>query len=118
MFWIVACVLAVCVCSAQFVALLSKYFSYPKKVTIEVVSGDVPFPSISLCNMRNLDAIILNTLNKIFNQQPLNATQLQWNESDAHPFVNDYMRFLNKYYYMFKKRVDIKTEIFQVCLHP
>ena len=44
--------------------VLGRFFSYPKKVTVEVVSTPVPFPSISLCNMRNLDFYILNTLNK------------------------------------------------------
>ena len=116
MFWVAALLLGVSICSAQFVALLTKYLSYPKKVTIEVVSSDVPFPSISLCNMRNLDTIILNTLNAVLKEQDPNATQMQWNETVSHPFVNAYMHFLNKYFFMFNGRHDIKTEIFQVFL--
>lgn len=50
--------------------ILFQYYSYPKKVTIEIVPLPVPFPAISLCNMRNLDTMVLNTLNQIF----LNAT--------------------------------------------
>ena len=41
MFWVAALLLGVSICSAQFVALLTKYLSYPKKVTIEVVASDV-----------------------------------------------------------------------------
>ena len=48
--------------------ILRKYFSYPRKVVIEVLPLAAPFPSISLCNMRNLDTIVLNRLNRIFLQ--------------------------------------------------
>ena len=35
--------------------VVKNYTTYPKKVTIEVVSGGVPFPAVTLCNMRGLD---------------------------------------------------------------
>jgi len=62
--WSVVCLLAGGIFCVQMTEVLRRYFSYPKKVTVEVVSTPVPFPSVSLCNMRNLDFYILNTLNR------------------------------------------------------
>ena len=115
-FWIVACLLAVVLCSVQFAQLLTKYYSYPKKVTIEVVASDVPFPAISLCNMRNLDSITLNELNRIFNNQEERAHILKWDQNTSHPFINKYMHLMNKYYPMFTQCRDIETYVFQVAL--
>ena len=74
--------------------VLTRYFSYPKKVTVEVVPTPVPFPSISICNMRNLDVHVLNTLNRMFirDDSPYNHI----NKSD-HPFINEYMKTVSKY---------------------
>ena len=65
-FWAVVCLAATLMFMIQFIQLLTKYYSYPKKVTLEIVPATVGFPSISLCNMRNLDVMVLNTLNHIF----------------------------------------------------
>ena len=67
-FWCLVCVVAACIFGFQLTQLLRKYFSYPRKVVIEVLPLAAPFPSISLCNMRNLDTIVLNRLNRIFLQ--------------------------------------------------
>lgn len=67
-FWCVVCITAACIFGLQLTQLLRKYFSYPRKVVIEVLPLAAPFPSISLCNMRNLDTIVLNRLNRIFLQ--------------------------------------------------
>ena len=67
-FWCVVCVVAASTFAFQLTQLLRKYFSYPRKVVIEVLPLAAPFPSISLCNMRNLDTIVLNRLNRIFLQ--------------------------------------------------
>ena len=99
-FWVLACVLALCICSLQFVQLLTKYYSYPKKVTIDVVSSNVPFPCISLCNMRNLDIMVLNKLNKFFKSKVTeNVTTLTWDAHDLNDsFIEEYMSYLSKYY--------------------
>ncbi len=66
----------------------------PLQVTVEVVPTPVPFPAISLCNMRNLDPFILNTLNRRFltDSNPVNHI----NDTDNR-FVRDYMRNTAKY---------------------
>lgn len=64
--WCIVCLSAACMFGLQLTQLLRRYFSYPRKVVIEVVPLAAPFPSISLCNMRNLDTVVLNRLNRIF----------------------------------------------------
>lgn len=87
-----------------------RYFSYPKKVTVEVVPTPVPFPSISICNMRNLDVHILNTLNRMFLQddEPYNHI----NKTDNR-FINQYMTKVAKYAPLFWKYQDQHPEVFQ-----
>ena len=77
----------------QMSEVLQRYFSYPKKVTVEVVPSPVPFPSISLCNMRNLDVYVLNVLNRKFieDYQPINHI----NTTDD--FLREYMKLSAKY---------------------
>ena len=88
-----------------------KYFSYPKKVVIEVVPLPVPFPAISLCNLRNLDNIVLNQLNHIFKaesdvaniSQMLSRYENGGNET-TNAFIVQYLKAVAKYYPMFLSR--------------
>ena len=93
-FWSVVCIAAGAMFCMQMSEVLRRYFSYPKKVTVEVVPTPVPFPAVSLCNMRNLDIYILNTLNRKFieDHHPINHIN-----SSAHPFVREYMKIVAKY---------------------
>jgi len=78
-FWCLVCVVAASTFAFQLTQLLRKYFAYPRKVVIEVLPLAAPFPSISLCNMRNLDTIVLNRLNRIFLQtNDITATLQQY----------------------------------------
>ena len=111
-FWSVVCLCAATMFCVQFVQLLQKYFSYPKKVTIEIVPAAVPFPAISLCNMRNLDVMVLNTLNNIF----LNASALlAWRNITKDDFVDQYMLTVTKYREMYRNP-DLDIDIFQTVL--
>ncbi len=111
-FWSVVCLCAATMFCVQFTQLLQKYYAYPKKVTIEIVPAVVPFPAISLCNMRNLDIMVLNTLNRIFK----NATDpLTWGNLTEDAFINSYMLIVAKYYPMFL-RTDIDMKVFQTVL--
>ena len=77
----------------QMTEVLTRYFSYPKKVTVEVVPTPVPFPAISMCNMRNLDFFILNVVNRMFiaDHHPLSHI------NSSHPFIREYMTTVAKY---------------------
>ena len=94
----------------QMSEVLQRYFSYPKKVTVEVVPAPVPFPSISLCNMRNLDVYILNLLNRKFiaDHQPINHI----NNTDDR-FIKEYMTLSAKYGPLWYDYQDMYPYVFQ-----
>ena len=112
LFWSIVCLAAASMFCMQFIQLLQKYYSYPKKVTIEVVPSAVPFPSISLCNMRNLDTMVLNTLNRIFKEA---SDPLDWTNYTSDPFINEYMNVVARYYPMFIKNGS-NIPVFQMVL--
>ncbi|CAD5120144.1 unnamed protein product [Dimorphilus gyrociliatus] len=104
-FWLIMCAAAVSMFGMQFYQLLHKYYSYPKKVTVEIVPSAVSFPSISLCNMRNLDIMILNKLNRVF----INVTNIlpvHWLNVSDDPFINEYMKVVSKYFLTLQKNYD------------
>lgn len=77
---------------------------------MEVVPTPVPFPSISICNMRNLDVHILNSLNQMFleNGNPyenINRTNIT--------FIQQYMEKVAKYAPIFWKYQEEYPEQFQ-----
>ena len=111
-FWSVICVSAALMFSAQFAQLLAKYYAYPKKVTIEVVPSSVPFPAISLCNMRNLDIMILNELNNMFKN---GSGPQQWRNMTSSRFIHEYLRVVSKYFTMFGDK-SIDMSVFQTVL--
>ena len=98
---------------AQFIQLLQKYYSRPKKVTVEVVPLPVPFPAISFCNMRNLDAFVLNKINENFINM---SDPLYHAENSDHPFVKAYMESVAKYYPMYAKYALEELDVFQTVL--
>ena len=102
-FWTLVCLAAGGMFCVNMSELLHRYFSYPKKVTVEVVPTAVPFPAITICNMRNLDIHILNTLNRMFinDSEPRNHIN-----TSAHPFIKVYMKSVARYgpvFYAFQK---------------
>ena len=84
-FWCLICLVAGSIFAFQLTQLLRKYFAYPRKVVIDVLPLAAPFPSISLCNMRNLDTIVLNRLNRIFLQTNDIGAMLQQFVGDLPP---------------------------------
>nr|AWC68058.1 DEG/ENaC family ion channel ENaC6 [Platynereis dumerilii] len=110
LFWSIVCLAAGSMFCLQMSEVLTRYYSYPKKVTVEVVPTPVPFPSISICNMRNLDVHILNTLNAAFlrDDNPINHI----NKSD-NAFINSYMYNVGRLAHLFWKYQDAHPEVFQ-----
>ena len=112
MFWSAICLLAGAMFCVNFTHLLIRYYSHPKKVTIEVVPLPIPFPSISLCNMRSLDYIILNKLNRAFKEND----QALWANISTDPFISSYMAFVTKYYPMYQNMSMLEPQIFSIVL--
>jgi len=61
-FWSIICFSAFMVFAWSASNLLSQYYSYPKKVNVEVVQRPVPFPAVSVCNMDHLDMLVVDEL--------------------------------------------------------
>jgi len=77
-------------------------------VTVELVSEPVPFPSVTLCNMRSLDFTVLNRINQLFVEDHTALSYVNRSLGDhfialGDPFVEAYMtlvaRFSALYYY-------------------
>ncbi|CAH1795512.1 unnamed protein product [Owenia fusiformis] len=62
LFWSCVCLSALCMFLIQASTLMGKYLDYKKKVDIEVLDDPAPFPSISLCNIRHIDAILFEEI--------------------------------------------------------
>jgi len=110
--WATICFAAGLVFMVQIAEVLRRFLSYPKKVTIEVVAIPVPFPAVSICNMRNLDFHVLNTINRLFieNEHPTAHV----NYTDSH-FIREYMKMFAKYgplWYEYQDKSDYRT-VFQ-----
>ncbi len=97
-FWLAVLGIAACAFVYQFASLLWKFYSYQTKVTIEVSNTPVPFPSVSLCNMRHLDNMVLTEINRVFgiSQEPKD-----WQNITDNPFVSAYMDSVSTYSDMF-----------------
>lgn len=95
-------------CCPTFTQLTCLCYSYPKKVTVEVVPTPVPFPSISICNMRNLDVHVLNTLNRMFLQDDRPFNNINKTEQ---AFIRAYMKKVAKYAPLFWKYQDQYAEV-------
>ncbi|KAK2154562.1 hypothetical protein LSH36_265g03022 [Paralvinella palmiformis] len=108
-FWSIVCIAAGAMFCMQMSEVLRRYFSYPKKVTVEVVPTPVPFPAISLCNMRNLDFYTLNTLNRKFIADPYPTSHL----NDSNPFIRSYMLLVARYGAMWYEYQDVYPHVFQ-----
>ncbi len=93
-FWLTVLGIAAATFFYQFAHLLLKYFSYPKKVTVEVSNTPVPFPSVSLCNMRHLDNMVLDEISRVFlvNEEPE-----EWKNATNNPYVSAYIDSVRTY---------------------
>ncbi len=75
-FWLLVCIAAMVSFCYQSTILLQRYFSYPKTVKLEVSNQPVPFPAVSICNLRPLD--IYDFVDVLYNE---NQT-FRWNVGD------------------------------------
>jgi len=93
--WASVCLLFGLMCIAQVIEVLRRFSEYPTRTNVElVVNEPFPFPSVSVCHTRNLDFLVLNTINRLFieNEHPMNHV----NFTDSH-FVREYMKMFDKY---------------------
>ena len=56
--WILACLVAWTAVVWQFSTLLKQYYDYPTNVAVETSEEQVPFPAVTICNLRPFDFFV------------------------------------------------------------
>ena len=67
-FWSVVCIFAFMMFLWTSANLLNQYYSYPKKVNVEIVQRPVTFPAVTICNTDHLDVLVVERLERFFNE--------------------------------------------------
>lgn len=102
-FWSVICLGAFGMFMWQSAVLLQRYYSYPKKVNMEIVQRPVQFPAVSICNSDPLDILVVDRLSDFFslsnNSQQSTAVDgmLQRLEDNYADFFQQSMIFFQLY---------------------
>src|SRR5688572_21406915 len=65
-FWSMVCIFAFLMFLWTSGNLLNQYYSYPKKVNVEIVQRPVTFPSVTVCNTDHLDMFVVERLEQFF----------------------------------------------------
>lgn len=109
-FWATVCLATFVMVCVQIVIIFQRYYSFPKKVTVEVVHEPVKFPSISICNMRCLDSYVLNKINQLFihDQAAVNNVNKSKNL-----FVQKYFEYIAKLQPLVNKYGDDYPQLFR-----
>ena len=61
-FWSIICFCAFFMFMWQTSYLLQRYYSYPKKVNMEILQRPIPFPAVTVCNTGHLDLLVVKSI--------------------------------------------------------
>ena len=67
-FWSIICIGAFGMFMWQCAILLERYYSYPKKVNVEIIQQPVQFPWVSVCNTDHLDILTVARIEALLNE--------------------------------------------------
>lgn len=99
-FWSIICLCAFGMFIWQTAILLERYYSYPKKVNMEIVQKPVEFPWVSMCNTDHLDLLYVDRLNSFFhdsNVTEINDEQFLYWQSQYEEFWDSSNMFFMPY---------------------
>ena len=104
-FWSIICLAAFGMFLWQSAILLQRYYSYPKKVNVEIIQRPVQFPAVSVCNSDPLDILVADWLSGYIMEvnKTINDTQL---EADLTEITDQYGEFYSKaslFFYIYAK---------------
>lgn len=74
--------------------LMERYFSYPKKVNMEILQKPVPFPSVTICNTDHLDLQIVDIIESIIDYTG-NLTTIYKDRPELEKIGNAYSKYLD-----------------------
>lgn len=80
-FWSVICISAFLVFAWSATNLLNQYFSYPKKVNVEINQRPVQFPAVTVCNMNSLDLLVVDRLERTFSETVESSARNEFQQS-------------------------------------
>lgn len=96
MFWSIICMAAFGMFFWQTAILLQRYYSYPKKVNVEIVQRPVRFPWVSVCNTKHLDILTVDIVERMFA-----------------PVTNESLDFLKEFQVEYESFTEYSTYYFQ-----
>ena len=67
-FWSIICIGAFGMFTWQCGILLERYYTYPKKVNVEIIQQPVQFPWVSVCNTDHLDILTVGRIEALLNE--------------------------------------------------
>ncbi len=106
-FWSIICIVAFGMFFWQTGVLLNRYYSYPKKVNVEIIQRPVQFPWVSVCNTGHMDLltterleIMLTGIGNITDENPVLDTfqeeyEAFWGDSSFffQPYLENFAQF-------------------------
>ena len=97
-FWTIICVGAFGMFMWQCAVLLERYYSYPKKVNVEIIQQPVQFPWVSVCNTDHLDILTVDRIEALLNEA--NSSDADMDEELRH-WQDKYLEFWDRSMYFF-----------------
>ena len=74
-FWIILLLFAAFMCTWQIIIISVRFFSNPTTFVENVQQGAAKFPDVTLCNMRHLDDVTLDHLNRRLSEWDISASE-------------------------------------------
>ena len=105
-FWAFVFAVVVTILLYNLASLLGKYFRYPVRMTTTVVENDVPFPHVTLCNMRTMDAYAQNIYQKEYSDGGNMSDFILGTRSTGDHSIDAILKYVARYkeaYEYFKK---------------
>lgn len=90
-FWSIICLAAFVMFIWQTGILLARFYSYPKKVNVEIVQRPVRFPHVTVCNCKPLDMIAVNVIENLRDEVDNSETFAKF------PYLSDFAEKYSKY---------------------
>lgn len=109
-FWSIICVGAFTMFFINCGILLSRFYSYPKKVNVEIIQRPVQFPWVSVCNSGHLDLLTTQRLNDVINERNYTADPRLDAFTEEYEFFWADSGFLFHYFYETREKLGFSIE--------
>ena len=115
-FWSVICVGAFTMFFINCGILLSRFYSYPKKVNVEIIQRPVQFPWVSVCNSGHMDLLTTERLDDLINESNITENPRLDAFTDAYEMFWSNSGFLFNHILMNSENLGISFEQYKEIL--